>query len=203
MGSMPVKTDRNDARALAQIVRTGWFRAVHVKSAPCRSWRALLTGRRMVLNKLRDLENGVRAALREAEARTGGSMALTTPDGGLPLSLSVAPVRVPELLLLGGAPAVIVCVTDLDSGVRLPEQRLRDVFGLTPAEARMALALFEGATLAEAAESLRISRFTAQNHLARIFEKTGTNRQAVLIKLMMRAVGLDFGGADLEPRGHA
>ena len=144
-----------------------------------------------------------RAALREAEARTGGSMALTTPDGGLPLSLSVAPVRVPELLLLGGAPAVIVCVTDLDSGVRLPEQRLRDVFGLTPAEARMALALFEGATLAEAAESLRISRFTAQNHLARIFEKTGTNRQAVLIKLMMRAVGLDFGGADLEPRGHA
>lgn len=71
MGSMPVKTDRNDARALAQIVRTGWFRAVHVKSAPCRSWRALLTGRRMVLNKLRDLENGVRATLREAGIKLG------------------------------------------------------------------------------------------------------------------------------------
>ena len=30
--AMPVKTDRNDARAIAQVVRTGWFRAVHVKS---------------------------------------------------------------------------------------------------------------------------------------------------------------------------
>jgi transposase len=71
MGSMPVKTDRNDARALAQIVRTGWFRPVHVKSATCRSWRALLTARRMVLNKLRDLENGVRAALRETGIKLG------------------------------------------------------------------------------------------------------------------------------------
>ena len=71
MGSMPVKTDRNDARGLAQIVRTGWFRQVHVKSAICRSWRALLVGRRMVLNKLRDLENGVRAALRETGIKLG------------------------------------------------------------------------------------------------------------------------------------
>lgn len=71
MGSMPVKTDRNDASGLAQIVRTGWFRQVHVKSAVCRSWRALLVGRRMVLNKLRDLENGVRAALRESGIKLG------------------------------------------------------------------------------------------------------------------------------------
>ncbi|TAN58798.1 MAG: IS110 family transposase [Rhodospirillales bacterium] len=71
MGSMPVKTDRNDARGLAQIVRTGWFRQVHVKSAGCRSWRTLLVGRRMVLNKLRDLENGVRAALRESGIKLG------------------------------------------------------------------------------------------------------------------------------------
>lgn len=71
MGSMPVKTDRNDARALAQIVRTGWFRAVHVKDERCRSWRALLGARRMVLNKLRDLENGVRAALRESGIKLG------------------------------------------------------------------------------------------------------------------------------------
>jgi DNA-binding CsgD family transcriptional regulator len=75
---------------------------------------------------------------------------------------------------------------------------LRELFGLTPAESRLALALFEGASLAEAAEGLTISRFTAQNHLARIFEKTGANRQATLIKLMMRAVGLD-----LDVRGHA
>jgi len=71
MGAMPVKTDRNDARALAQIIRTGWFRTVHVKTEESRSWRALLTARKMVLNKLRDLENGIRAALRECGLKVG------------------------------------------------------------------------------------------------------------------------------------
>jgi transposase len=71
MAAMPNKTDRNDARAIAQIIRTGWYRVVHVKSPASRSWRALLIARRMVLNKLRDLENGVRALLREAGLKLG------------------------------------------------------------------------------------------------------------------------------------
>lgn len=71
LGAMPNKTDRNDARGIAQIMRTGWYRAVHVKSAACRSWRALLTARRMVLNKRRDVENGVRALLREVGLKVG------------------------------------------------------------------------------------------------------------------------------------
>jgi transposase len=71
MGAMPNKTDRNDARCLAQIIRTGWYRAVHVKSPACRSWRALLTARRLVLNKMRDLENVLRAVLREAGLKLG------------------------------------------------------------------------------------------------------------------------------------
>ena len=71
MGAMPNKTDRNDARGIAQIMRTGWYRAVHVKSSACRSWRALLTARRMVLNKRRDVENGIRALLREVGLKVG------------------------------------------------------------------------------------------------------------------------------------
>jgi transposase len=71
MGAMPNKTDRNDARGIAQITRTGWYRAVHVKHPSCRSWRALLTARRLVLNKRRDVENGLRALLREAGLRVG------------------------------------------------------------------------------------------------------------------------------------
>src|SRR6187431_3673494 len=66
-----VHPSRNDARGLAQIIRTGWYRAVHVKSPTCRSWRALLTARRLVLNKMRDLENGLRALLREAGLKLG------------------------------------------------------------------------------------------------------------------------------------
>lgn len=71
MKTMPNKTDRNDARALAQIMRTGWFRQVHVKSRPCRLWRSLLVARRTVLNEMRTIENVVRAVLRETGLKLG------------------------------------------------------------------------------------------------------------------------------------
>lgn len=79
MGAMPNKTDRNDARGIAQIIRTGWYRAVHVKSPSCRSWRALLTARRMLLNKRRDIENGIRALLREVGLKVGTPSHKTFP----------------------------------------------------------------------------------------------------------------------------
>ena len=71
MKTMPNKTDRNDARALAQIMRTGWFRQVHVKSRNCRLWRSLLIARRTILNEMRTIENVVRAILREAGLKLG------------------------------------------------------------------------------------------------------------------------------------
>ncbi|WP_265517168.1 IS110 family transposase [Nitratireductor luteus] len=71
MKTMPNKTDRNDARALAQIMRTGWYRQVHVKSRQCRLWRSLLVARRTVLNEMRTIENVVRAMLREAGIKLG------------------------------------------------------------------------------------------------------------------------------------
>lgn len=71
MKTMPNKTDRNDARALAQIMRTGWFRQVHVKSRQCRLWRSLLVARRTILNEMRSIENVARAILREAGLKLG------------------------------------------------------------------------------------------------------------------------------------
>ena len=71
MKTMTNKTDRNDARALAQIMRTGWYRQVHVKSRQCRLWRSLLLARRTVLNEMRSIENVVRAVLREAGVKLG------------------------------------------------------------------------------------------------------------------------------------
>ena len=71
MKTMPNKTDRNDARALAQIIRTGWFRQVHVKSRQSRRWRSLLVARRTVLNHMRSIENVVRAITREDGLKLG------------------------------------------------------------------------------------------------------------------------------------
>ena len=71
MKTIPNKTDRNDARALAQIMRIGWFRQIHVKSHQSRLWRSLLVARRTVLNEMRSVKNVVRAVLREAGLKLG------------------------------------------------------------------------------------------------------------------------------------
>src|SRR5499427_405941 len=61
---MPVKTDRNDARGIAQLMRLGWFRQVHCKSIPAQETRALLTARKLVQVKLHDIEMSLRGILR-------------------------------------------------------------------------------------------------------------------------------------------
>jgi DNA-binding CsgD family transcriptional regulator len=127
----------------------------------------------------------------ESERRAGGSMALATPNRSAPLSITIAPVRSAHLSPVYRGHSILVCVTDLEANVALPEQKLRELFGLTPAEARLALALFEGLSPGEAAISFGVSLNTVRVQLGRIFEKTGTNRQSELVRLMMRAVGVE------------
>ena len=65
------KTDRNDARSIAQLVRSGWFKSVHVKSVESQELRTLLTSREFLVNKLRDHENEIRGALRPFGLKVG------------------------------------------------------------------------------------------------------------------------------------
>jgi transposase len=69
--AMPVKTDRNDARGIAQLMRLGWFRPVHCKSLPAQEVRALLTARKLVQAKLHDLEMSLRGILRGFGLKVG------------------------------------------------------------------------------------------------------------------------------------
>jgi transposase len=64
LAAMRNKTDRNDARGIAQILRTGWYSRVHVKSAESHHLRLLLSSRRAVLSKCVDLENELRGLLK-------------------------------------------------------------------------------------------------------------------------------------------
>ena len=61
-------------------------------------------------------------------------------------------------------------------------------FGLSPAEARLVLRLVAGDTLRSAAAKLAIRYETARTHLKSIFSKTGTNRQAELVVVIVTAV---------------
>jgi transposase len=69
--AMPVKSDRNDARGIAQLMRLGWFRAVHCKSLSAQETRATLTARKLVQSKLRDVENSLRGILRGFGLKVG------------------------------------------------------------------------------------------------------------------------------------
>ena len=69
--AMPVKSDRNDARNIAHLMRLGWFRPVHCKSLPAQEVRAVLTARKLVQSKLHDVEMSLRGTLRGFGLKVG------------------------------------------------------------------------------------------------------------------------------------
>jgi transposase len=75
--AMPVKTDRKDARGIAQLMRLGWFRPVHCKSVPAQEVRALLTARKQLQVKRHDIEMSLRGTLRGFGLKVGATTART------------------------------------------------------------------------------------------------------------------------------
>jgi DNA-binding CsgD family transcriptional regulator len=79
--------------------------------------------------------------------------------------------------------ALLVFV-DLERRARPPQEALLSSFGLTTAEARLAMRMASGAALETVADELRISKETARNQLKAVFQKTGVRRQAELVALL-------------------
>lgn len=71
LSAMTVKTDRRDARGIAQLLRLGWYRPVHAKSASAQEVRSLLTARKLLQAKLLDIESGIRGVLRGFGLKVG------------------------------------------------------------------------------------------------------------------------------------
>ena len=71
LSAMIVKTDRRDARGIAQLLRMGWFRPVHCKSPPAQEVRALLVARKQLQAKMRDVELSLRGLLRGFGLKVG------------------------------------------------------------------------------------------------------------------------------------
>ena len=71
LSAMRNKTDRNDARGIAQLVRLGWFRKVYVKSEEAQRIRMLLVNRQQLLSKAQDIENSVRGSLKVFGLKVG------------------------------------------------------------------------------------------------------------------------------------
>jgi DNA-binding CsgD family transcriptional regulator/PAS domain-containing protein len=127
-----------------------------------------------------------RAAAAEAEA--------ARPGVGIPLGDPLEAPAVARVLPLGGgearrgllpqAAAAVFVAAGAGAAPDLPA--IAAQFGLTAAEQRLLGLLLSGATLADAAQALGITLATAKTHLARLFGKTGTSRQADLLALAWR-----------------
>jgi DNA-binding CsgD family transcriptional regulator len=105
--------------------------------------------------------------------------------GQRPLSVLVSPVSDKLGSKASDEPAAIVYIGDPERILDIDQQRLCQLYGLTRAEARVAALLATGYRLDEAAHHLGLVYETARKHLKHVFGKTGTDRQAELVRLLV------------------
>lgn len=115
-----------------------------------------------------------------AQRGIGGSLVVTHASGA-PLLVSAAPMKARS----AAAPGVILFVREIDAWSTPNLTSFTRYFGLTTAEAALAVELVKADGVIAAAARLRISRATARTHLIHIFQKTSTRRQAELVRLML------------------
>lgn len=119
----------------------------------------------------------------------GGVMSVSRPSMLRPLSLLVSPLRIERPLLWNERPAAVVFVTDPERAARPPQAAFQRIWGLSPSQSAVCTEILAGRTVQDIADRLAISRETARTHLKHILDRTGTRRQAELIRLLVSAVG--------------
>jgi DNA-binding CsgD family transcriptional regulator/PAS domain-containing protein len=131
--------------------------------------------------------HNVIAACADASLPDGGGYVSATRAEGRPLSLLVIALRTVIDWLPQAKPVAVIFITDPDRGALPDGAQLQRQFGLTPAESRFALEILKGDGIAATAERLGILPGTARTHLHRVLAKTGTKRQADLVRLLLTA----------------
>jgi DNA-binding CsgD family transcriptional regulator len=132
-----------------------------------------------------DLHRGLVCALSEHPSGhgTGDAFTCTRPSGKRPYVIHVLPFEPTE----GEFTEVraLVVIMDPDQNPEPPPMLLRRLYNLTNAEAEVALRVMRGDGLRPIAEDLSLSMATIKTHLHHVFDKTGTHRQAELIRLLL------------------
>ncbi len=118
----------------------------------------------------------------------GIAVVATRPSGGARVSMLVKSIT-PALCIRGSCEsAAAVFIRSPDQDREVPQQIIRQLFGLTPTEAAMALEMAHGATLDEASAALDIRRNTGRTHIRSIFAKVGVQRQTSLVRVILNSV---------------
>jgi DNA-binding CsgD family transcriptional regulator/PAS domain-containing protein len=117
--------------------------------------------------------------------RSGGAMAVSRGSGRKPLHLLVTPLRTANRFAPRGSAGAAIFISDAEQQIQTDDELLRQFYGLTPAEARLALLLASGVSFREATETLDITVNTGRGHLKNIFSKTETRTQSQLVRLVL------------------
>jgi len=112
---------------------------------------------------------------------------LLAPASGQPqLLVFICPIPEHKPFFQGPWPRVstAVFVSNLEDAGLLDREVLMTLYGLTAAEARLACALARGGEISDLSRDWQVSRETLRTHLKHVFAKTGTGRQAELVRLL-------------------
>ena len=134
----------------------------------------------------------VAAAPGNGPPEPGSRCMLDRRDGRSPLSVLVVPLYAEVAWGMPRRPAAVLLVSDPDRDGRASIETLRRRFNLTPAEATFLAEIVKGDGIQAAADRVGVSLATARTHLRHVFDKTGTQRQAELVGLVMTGAAMRF-----------
>ncbi len=134
-----------------------------------------------LISSLRQGSGDVRAS--------GGHLSVRRPSGRSSYAVMVSPAGPSLVTAARAVPAVLVFVSDPVAKFVSDLAVLADLFGFTPAESRLVLALIAGEALPEFARRTGVSYHTARTLLARAMARTETRSQLDLVLLVVRSLG--------------
>lgn len=134
-----------------------------------------------------ELQGSIAGACAEPQNgfRGGVSFACSRPSGKRPYVVHVLPLTTAEDPSTARA---LVMIIDPEQEAEPPKMLIRQLFGLTNAEADVALRLVRGDGLKPISADLALSMATVKTHLHHIFDKTDTHRQAELVRLLLAII---------------
>lgn len=133
--------------------------------------------RRAVAEAMMDLQETAGEAL--------SAFAVTRRTGLRPLTCLLAPLGARAEYDESDGPSAMLFIGDPDKPMEIDQRRLRQLYGLSRAEARVVALLAQGYKLDATAESLGLVYETVRKHLKQVFDKTGCDRQAELVRLLV------------------
>jgi len=130
--------------------------------------------------------NALQQLLRSERGGERNTLMCTHPEDGRPLQVLSTHFGWRDARALGGARySRALFIGDPKRLAGDPIDLLHALYGMTPGEARLTMLLVGGCSVEEAARLSKISAGTARGVLKKVFDKTGTNRQAGLVRLLL------------------